>query len=114
MNEITRAISIRQPYVELILQGKKRKEFRSHRTHLRGRVYIYASLTPKDDPSAWRSSGKSQGTLPTGKIVGTVEIVGCTPTAAGGYAYDLANPRRLRSQLVPVNHPQPSFWISQF
>jgi hypothetical protein len=84
MNEITRAISIRQPYVELILQGKKRKEFRSRRTHLRGRVYVYASMTTKNDPSAWRTSGKSPGTLTTGKIVGTVEIVCCTPTNDGG------------------------------
>ena len=114
MDEITRAISIRQPYVELILQGKKRQEFRSRRTHLRGRVYIYASMTPKDDPLAWRKSGKSPKSLPTGKIVGTVEIVGCTLTADGSFAYQLANPRRLRSHLVPVNQPQPSFWIPQF
>ncbi len=114
MNEITRAISIRQPYVELILQGKKRKEFRSRITHLRGRVYIYASMTPKDDPPAWRSSGKPPGTLPTGKIVGSVEIVGCTPTNDGGFAYELIKPRRLRTHLIPLNQPQPLFWFPLF
>jgi len=114
VNEITHAISIRQPYVELILQGNKRKEFRSRRTHFRGRVYIYASMTPKDDPSAWRSSGKSPGSLPTGKVVGTVEIVGCMPTNDGGFAYELAKPRRVRPYLIPINQPQPAFWIPQF
>jgi ASCH domain len=114
MNTITRAISIRQPYVELILQGKKLKEFRSRRTHYRGRVYLYASITPKDDPSSWRRSGKASGSLPTGKIVGSVEIVDCRQTADGGYEYVLADPRRLRSHLVPLNQPQPSFWIPQF
>ncbi len=59
MNEITRAISIRQPYVELILQGKKWQEFRSRRTHLRGRVYLYASMTPKDDPLAFRGISRA-------------------------------------------------------
>jgi hypothetical protein len=71
-------------------------------------------MTPKNDPSAWRRSGKSLGSLPTGKIVGTVEIVDCVPTADGGFAYRLANPRRLRAHLVPVNQPQPLFWFPQF
>ncbi|PYQ88659.1 MAG: hypothetical protein DMG02_17325 [Acidobacteria bacterium] len=33
----TRAISIRQPYVELILRGKKTREFRSRPTNIRER-----------------------------------------------------------------------------
>ncbi|MDA8409599.1 MAG: hypothetical protein M0001_04305 [Treponema sp.] len=41
---ITRAISIRQPYVELILQGAKTEEYRSMPTNIRERVYLYASL----------------------------------------------------------------------
>jgi hypothetical protein len=36
---LERALSIRQPYVELILRGKKREEYRSRQTHVRGRVY---------------------------------------------------------------------------
>ena len=41
---IERAISIRQPYAELILRGKKKNEFRSRPTNIRERVYIYAAL----------------------------------------------------------------------
>jgi ASCH domain len=40
------ALSIRQPYVEQILQATKRIEFRSMPTRITGQVLIYASLTP--------------------------------------------------------------------
>jgi hypothetical protein len=36
---LTCALSIRQPFVEQILLGKKTEEYRSARTHIRGRVY---------------------------------------------------------------------------
>jgi hypothetical protein len=41
-----RALSIHQPYAELILRGKKKSEYRSMPTNIRGRVYIYAALMP--------------------------------------------------------------------
>lgn len=66
---IERAISIRQPYVELILRRKKRIEYRSQPTNIRERVYLYASLTP-GDAEDWASLKKSPGELPTGLIVG--------------------------------------------
>lgn len=58
MTPIIGAISIRQPYVELILQGKKLKEFRSRRTHIRDRVYLYVSMTPDDDSSSGVGRGR--------------------------------------------------------
>lgn len=45
----TRAISVRQPYVEMILRGIKKSEYRSQLTHIRERVYLYASLKPGDE-----------------------------------------------------------------
>ena len=39
-----RAISIRQPFAELVLRGDKIIEYRSKVTHVRGRVYVYASF----------------------------------------------------------------------
>ena len=39
-----RAISIRQPYVERILNSTKKAEFRSRRTLIRERVYLYVSM----------------------------------------------------------------------
>ena len=57
MPPIQRAISIRQPWVELILRGDKQKEFRSRPTNIRERVYIYASNSPADWPAAWKQVG---------------------------------------------------------
>jgi hypothetical protein len=45
---LQRAISIRQPYVEQILQGSKKREFRSRPTRIRERVYLYAALRVAD------------------------------------------------------------------
>ncbi len=116
MSRPRRAISIRQPAAELVLRGIKRFENRTLPTNIRERVYIYASLK-KDDPwpYAWRRLGRSPGSLPTGVIVGTVDIVDCRwwPKKKW-WAYKLANPRRVRPYLVPRNQPQPKFWIPRF
>ena len=56
MNKPVRAISIRQPYVELIFRGEKKAEYRSIPTNIRERVYIYASLRPADESAAWKGS----------------------------------------------------------
>ena len=112
---ILRAISIRQPYAELILQGKKVAEYRSIATQVRGRVYIYASATPADDPASWKKSKFSPGDLPAGCIVGSVEVTGCRYIPSGDYyAYELAHPRRLRRPRRPVNQPQPIRWRPVF
>ena len=47
-DQVKRAISIRQPYVELILRRRKTREYRSRRTNIRERVYLYAALRPAD------------------------------------------------------------------
>src|SRR5260370_1201034 len=44
--ERLRALSVRQPYAELIMRGGKEIEYRSKPTKIRGLVYIYASMTP--------------------------------------------------------------------
>lgn len=113
IEKLRRAVSIRQPYVELTLRGKKLKEYRSRPTNIRERVYLYASLKPGDYEWArkkYRIAFKP-GTLPTGLILGSVEIVGCAEDEEeGGYAWRLAKPRRYRVPLLPRNQPQPSFW----
>ena len=108
---ITRALSIKQPFTELILAGKKKYEYRSIPTRVRERVYIYASKRPGPE-DRWRRSGYEPGTLPTGVLVGSVEIVGCRRTQ-GGYAWKLARPKRARRKLKPKNHPQP-VWFRPF
>jgi hypothetical protein len=111
----TRAISIRQPWVELILRGKKTKEFRSQPTRIRGAVYLYAANRPADWAPGWRQAGCAPGELPTGCIVGTVEIVDCRwDEAERQYRYILQNPRRFARPKTALNQPAPRFWIPRF
>jgi hypothetical protein len=112
---ITRAISIRQPYVELILQGKKKFEYRSQPTSIRERVYIYASLNLGGDDDDWYQVRVQPEHLPKGLIVGSVEIVGCEwDDREDWYAYALAKPVRLKKHLKAVNQPLPKFWVPRF
>jgi hypothetical protein len=115
MPGISRAISIRQPFVEQILRGDKRFEYRSQLTRIRERVYLYASAKPVDRAEEWRSVKAKPGDLPTGVIVGSVEITGCEWNDERElYAFALSRPQRLASPLTPTNQPQPVFWRPQF
>jgi hypothetical protein len=79
-----RALSIRQPYAELILRGIKTIEYRSRPTRIVDeRFWIYASKTPAKrpiwsrdlslgDPPAWMI--RADELLPTGVIVGSAII----------------------------------------
>ena len=109
-----RAISIRQPFAELVLRGDKPIEYRSKVTHVRGRVYVYASLGRKRVED-WEEVGIKPYSLPTGVIVGTVEVVDCTPsdTYDGEYDWHLARPERLDTLVAPKEHPQP-IWFYPF
>ena len=110
-----RAISIRQPYVELILRGVKRYEFRSRPTNIRERVYLYAAQQPADSRQQWRKARARPGSLRTGAILGTVEIVGCRwDERRDCYAYRLVKPRRLKRVMHPRNPPSPVFWRPKF
>lgn len=112
---ITRAISIRQPFVEQILRGEKQFEYRSKPTKIRERVYLYASAKPVDDAALWRKVKARPGDLPTAVIVGSVLITGCEwDEDRECYAYGLASPERLRQHLTATNQPQPVFWRPQF
>jgi len=123
-----RALSIRQPWAELILRGDKTVEARPNRTNKRDeRVYIYAGLQrieSKEEARIAADYGIDVDALPRGVIVGTAVIVGCEPLrpehsesacfrvtrATGGYAWHLANPQRVKTKRKPSGHPQPSFF----
>jgi hypothetical protein len=103
------ALSIRQPFAELILRGVKTIEYRSLRTKRRERVFIYASKLPGNDAASWAQVERAPGELPTGVLVGTVEIVGCDGQP-GDYHWMLARPERLRVPIKPTRMPQPMFF----
>ena len=107
---LLRALSIRQPLSELILLGEKTLAFRSMRTHIRERVYLYAGKTVETvddfpDEDAQR--------LPRCVIVGSVEIVDCYEDEQG-FAWDFAHPIRYAKPLKPKGVPQPGFWHPTF
>jgi hypothetical protein len=107
---LKRALSIRQPFVELILIGKKTAEFRSKKTHKRERVYLYASKKVNDVKEYPYDQAML---LPRGLIVGSVDIVDCEKTA-DGYAWILENPRRHEASISVKGTPQPGFWFPRF
>ena len=134
-----RALSVRQPWAELILRGVKTIEYRSRPTRIVGeRFYLYAAkgpfdslrslragkkawsrdlAMPGDGPPGWMWELAEQlvlgGGLPTGVIVGSAVIERVTAPAAGRglYHWHLADVERMAAPRRPVGHPQPVwFW----
>lgn len=106
-----RALSIRQPYVEMIFRGIKKAEYRTRPTNIRGLIYIYAGLKPGDQ-RYYRKLGIEPGTLHTGLVLGTVELVDCCPSKRyrGEYDWILRNPRRLKRPFKPARQPLPAWF----
>ncbi len=112
---LKRALSIRQPHSELILAGKKTREYRGRLTHIRGRVYLYAGK--KLDLDVKGITNAEAELMPRSVIVGSVEIIGCRKSKkhSGYFEWQLAKPRRYRKPLKPTGGlPQPGFWWPQF
>jgi len=123
-----RALSVRQPWAELILGGQKTLEIRSRPTKVRGWVQIYAALRREDGPwqlRAARDHGLDLDKLERGWLLGMVEIVGCrrvSPADSGEacfaipadqelFGWEMARPWRHRSPSKPSRQPQPSFFF---
>jgi ASCH domain len=137
-----RALSIRQPFAELILRGIKTAEIRSTATTILGeRFYIYAckakakrlAIWSQDlqiaTPPSWMLELAEQlkliepellrGTdLPRGVIVGSAVIDQVIPPnpadgKAGRFRWQLADVRRIDNPFKPKGHPQP-VWFEPF
>lgn len=111
--EKLKGLSIRQPWAEMI----KTVEYRSLPTKLRGKIYIYASLGKTDLDPADRADielelDKPIASLPSGVVVGTVEITDCNGSD-GECEWQLENPERFSSPLRPIEQPQP-VWFHPF
>ena len=65
-----KVLSLKQPYAELVVSGKKTIELRKWRTKFRGEFLVHASK--KADESAMKKFGFSE--LPTGCIVGKATL----------------------------------------
>jgi hypothetical protein len=102
------ALSVRQPYAELIITGKKKIEYRSRPTLIRGRIAIYASKTP-GPKETFAELGIEPKDLQTGVLIGTVEITGCRK-GKKGFEWLLAKPKRYKRPVKPQAHPQPTWF----
>ena len=97
-----RAITIRQPWAELIVRGEKDVENRSWRTHHRGPLLIHAGAR-----GHWKSFAEHgvPDDAERSAIIGVVEVVDCTQerTSAwheeGSWGWYLAGARRFREPI---------------
>mgnify|MGYP001600792634 FL=1 len=107
-----KALSLKQPFAELILQGRKKIELRKWNTKFRGTFLIHASKTPNWD--AMREFGFKE--LPTGCIIGKARLsdvkryeseeehskdrdLHLASTAWGDYGFILENVQRVKELL---------------
>ena len=126
-----RALSIRQPFAELILRGIKTVEYRSRPTRIIGeRFHIYASkgagktawsrdLAMPDQLPRWMLELAAQIKLippdlqlPTGVIVGSA-VIEKVSQVDHIYRWHLAGVERARKLRKPAKHPQP-VWSNPF
>jgi hypothetical protein len=109
--EQIKALSVRQPYAEMIITGEKKTEYRTKNTNVRGRVYIYASATKYkkidtlDIADQVGIPADEINQLPRKVVIGSVEIFDSREREAGGYEWLLENPIRF-SHARPPNPDQ--------
>ncbi len=109
-----KVLSIKQPFAELIVQGKKKIELRKWNTKFRGEFLIHASKTP--DKKAMQRFDFSD--LPLGAIIGQASLIGVKQYTTkkehnkdrdlhlatsfwGNYGFVLENPKRIKE--IKVN-----------
>lgn len=96
-----KALSIRQPWAELIVQGRKTIELRTWQTHYRGRLAIHASQTVREE--ACVAYGLDPARVIRGALAGMVELVDIS-------ALDEAAWEDLRDQHLSLrDFPGPTF-----
>ena len=131
-----RALSVRQPYAEMILRGIKTVEYRTRPTRIIDeRFFIYAAKGKPPTPTAakgvWSRDlampGNApppawmlelwellrRGALPTGVIVGSARIDRVIQTGENAYEWHLAGVERAGQLRKPTGHPQP-VWFRPF
>lgn len=95
-----RALSIQQPWAELILRGEKNLEYRSRRMREMGPLLVHASGTHV--PENFGGFDLDPDALPYRALVGVVDVVGVQAVEGedGLYAWQLAHPRRFRNPVA--------------
>jgi hypothetical protein len=78
-----KALSFRQPWAELILQGRKTLDLRTYTRDYRGPLAIHAAM--EIEQAACRQFGLDPAALPRGGLVGTVILVDIVPLDEAAY-----------------------------
>lgn len=81
-----KALSLRQPWADLVVYGVKDVENRDWSTRHRGLLVIHAARTMDDEAMA-RVGHLLTRTPPTGALIGTVEVLDCVRDAASEWAW---------------------------
>jgi hypothetical protein len=118
-----RALSVRQPWAELIVRGSKTIECRARPTYVRERIWIYAAEGRAHRATLSTITVTDERVLVRGLLVGTADLVGCRrlqpsdsaeaclPIDFDGYAWLLVRAERLATPLRPTCRPQPEFFM---
>lgn len=78
-----KALSFRQPWASLVLEGRKTLDLRTWKTKYRGPLAVYASLDVEKEACA--AHGVNIATLTTGALVGLVDLVDILPLDESEY-----------------------------
>ena len=78
-----KALSFRQPWAELILQGRKTMDLRTYNTRYRGVLAVHASQTVETEMCA--EHDLNPGNLNAGGVVGTVTLLDVIPLDEATY-----------------------------
>ena len=94
--EWLRALSVQQPWVDLILAGEKNIEYRSRRMREMGPLLLHASKTIKQENFERVGLEAEIDRLPYGALVGVVDVVDVVAVEGqeGLFEWRLAHPRR--------------------
>ena len=93
------AVSVRQPWAELLIDGRKSIEIRSWAAEYRGRMWLHTGL--KSDPELERKFGLND--LYRGGFLGSIELVAIVPVTKERWEQWLdkhLDPGRYREGLV--------------
>jgi len=89
-----KAITLRQPWANLIAEGKKTIETRKWRTEYRGDLVICSSKSPKIEPAGFALCVVELYTI--GPMVKLHETEACCEVYPGAYAWKLRNLRLIK------------------
>ena len=82
-----KCLSLKQPFAELLVTGKKTIELRKWRTKFRGEFLIHASRTV--DESACRENGFDPNSMTTGAVIGKAVLYDVKDyKSSGGFLAD--------------------------